>query len=165
MPFAITKDDKNIIVDALMGSPGAGGGMVDYGYALIPMQIVKDPNQLITTFRLVAARHAYFYDTYSKVVFEKGYSCDLGAWPYQATHPVSKKVGVGMDALFYQDLIGTSDPRVLISKKDTAYKLGSIDEGKNVLHYQAITPGELEFCQKDETSFATAPDRTIALPK
>jgi len=146
MPLALTQDDSNIILEAWMGSPGAGGGMVHYGYAMMPVT----PATSVTTspeITVIAPHGAVFYDDYGKVVYLDN-SDNMPQYPQPGPRHNS-------GALFFRDLIN-SEETVLLEEENTTYELEAVDTLRQMI---ALTAIEYEFndtCPKDENGYYCA---------
>ncbi len=116
VPIAFSKDEKNIILDAWMGSPGAGGGSVDYGYDWIPASTTNGTNKDLV---YLAPRATFFYDAYGKMVYLMS-SPDLPM--YSQPGPSSN------DGEIMSEDLATMQRRTALMEPDTTYKLISLDE-------------------------------------
>lgn len=119
VPFAITRDDKHILLDAHMGPPGAGGAMVDYGYGVMTVG-----SETVDT---LATRAALFFDEYEKVVF-----VTEGDNTPHYTMP-----GPSNDAVVVLRYVASSTSTPLLAARDTSYALVSADARQHTLKYRA----------------------------
>lgn len=129
VPYAIRGDNKAIILDAWMGSPGAGGGSTDYAYALMPIRIASK-NTAINSYILrgIATRKAVFYDHFSKVIYidEGGKTAACG------------KPGPTNDAIiYYRNLLYPTKKRILAEEPNTVYSNINIDEVNKKISFVA----------------------------
>lgn len=117
VPFAFSNNDSTILLDAWMGSPGAGGSSVDYGYAQIPVRAgdIQHP-EITPTF--VATRYAFFYKDNSMVLYtDEGKNTPSTIQPGPSNHA----------ALISRD-IQTGIKTTLLKEKNTSYQILHIDE-------------------------------------
>ncbi len=155
VPLAFTRDDKNIILDAWMGSPGAGGGTIDLGYAIIPRSTVngtsKDKEPL-------APRSALFYDSFGKMVYLDR-STKLPQ--YSQPGPTSND-----GRIIRRDLV-TLNTHPLLEEADTTYQLVDIDEKRSTLHIKATRHQFSTACPRAEDglicSIKITRERTLPL--
>jgi hypothetical protein len=131
VPYAVSGDNKSIILDAWMGSPGAGGGAIDYGYALLPISAVNK-HAVINTYilRKIATRNAVFYDNFSRVIYigegGKTAKCD--------------KPGPSNNAvIFYRNLSHPTKKKVLTEEPNTTYSNLRINEANKTVSFIATT--------------------------
>jgi len=124
LPYALTKDDSKVILDAWMGSPGAGGGDVDYGYAAIPVKQAPNNDYVISDFPQIATRSAIFYDSFGKVVY-----VDEGNNTPHYSMPGPSNDG----AIVFQNLVGNVPLQKILEETDTSYSLIRLDEKKGIL--------------------------------
>jgi len=158
MPMALTRDDQNIILRAWMGAPGAGGGMVNYGYAIMAVQAaVNDTTSPVLS--TIAPACAVFYDDYGKVVY-LGNSDSMPQYPQPGPSHNS-------GALYFRDLV-TNNVSKILEEKNTTYELAKVDTVKKMIK---LTATEYEFsdtCPKDENGYwcakRTSSTRTVPLP-
>lgn len=169
VPFAITKDDNNIILKAHMGDPGAGGGSVDYGYAVIPVKEAMGENEIINSFLPVANWSAadfpfiggfiHFYDSYSKVVYVN----ESNKTPHNSAPPYLSNNG----AIMFHNLV-INDIKKILEEVDTSYEIISVDEKNKILKFKAIKYTFSNDCPREEDSLSCAKkkitERTIQLP-
>lgn len=158
IPIAITKDDNNIILDAHMGEPGAGGGSVDYGYAIIPIKPAPNINFLIDNFPSIATRSAYFYDSFGKVVY-----IDEGANTPHYSMPGPSNSG----SIKFRNLI-TNDPKTILEEEDTSYEIAGLNEKSGTLNFKATKYYFSEKCPREEGAQYCAQtsitERSLQLP-
>jgi hypothetical protein len=128
VPLALTKDDKNIVLKAWMGSPGAGGGAVDLGYSKI-LLTAKAETFAGETLPHLASAAAVFYDSYGKVVSleESNRTFD---WSQPGRNP-------NQGAVIYRDLV-SGEAKTLADGADTSYEIRGFDEQERVLSLQLI---------------------------
>ncbi|WP_342220190.1 hypothetical protein [Rickettsiella endosymbiont of Miltochrista miniata] len=143
VPYAIRGDNKAIILDAWMGSPGAGGGSTDYGYALMPIRI-SSKNTAINSYilRAIATRKAVFYDHFSKVIYidEGGKTAVCG------------KPGPTNDAIiYYRNLLYPTKKRILAEEPNTVYSNINVDEVNKKISFVATSYLNLPYatCPQD----------------
>ena len=155
MPIAFTKDNQQIVLDAWMFSPGAGGGSVDLGYDIMPATgtvATEQKQQLVP-------RQAKFYDTFGEVVF-LGNSKNLPGFSQPGP---SSNLGTVMA----EDLI-TGKTKLVLEEPDTTYDLLDINEAKGTLHFRATKHQFTAACPKREDALDctknTVAERTIPLP-
>jgi hypothetical protein len=158
MPAFVTKDDAHVILRAFMFSPGAGGGSVDYGYGLLPLQEVPVTADPVADVPRVATYQTAFYDNYGKVVF-----VDEGS-----NTPHIDKPGPSNDAaLKYQDLV-TGEKKTLLEEKDTSYKLFGVDDQTKKMTFEATTYRFSTSCPRQDNNLScaatTKKTRTLILP-
>jgi hypothetical protein len=158
MPFAITKDDHNIILDAWMGDAGAGGGAQDYGYGMISVE--EGGEGMVTSdYARIATRQAFFYDNYGKVVYLDN-SDKMPQYPQPGPRHNS-------GALFYRDLV-TNEPRIIWEEENTTFDLLAIDVVAKKVILIATKYEFTETCPKSEDGYycakKTTTARTIPLP-
>jgi len=138
VPFAITKDDNNIILKAHMTDPGAGGGSVDYGYAMIPIKSATNEDLVINDFSPIANWSAvdfpfvggsiHFYDSYGKVV----YTDESDKTPHYSAPPYLSNDGV----IMFRSLI-TNNEKKILEEIDTSYEIVSINEINKIMKFKA----------------------------
>ena len=158
IPIALLQNDKSIILQAWMGSPGAGGGMVDYGYAT--MAVAEATNDTTSPeITKIANRDAFFYDDYKKVVY-------LGNSDKMPDHmqPGPKH---NSGALYFRDLV-SDNSLIILEEENTTYELMSIDTVNNTVRLKAFKYEYSDNCPKDENGYYCAKKtqeiRTIPLP-
>ena len=158
MPFALTKDDHNIILDAWMGSPGAGGGMQDYGYAMIPVKEASE-STVYSDFAQIATRESFFYDNFGKVVY-LGNSDKMPQ--YQQPGPRYNN-----GALYFRNLI-TNKVSTILEEENTTFDLVAIDIRVKRIILIATKYLFTDGCPKDDVGYYCAEKimtiRTISLP-
>lgn len=130
VPFAIRGDNKAIILQAWMGSPGAGGGSTDYGYALMPI-IITNKSAVINDYILrgIATDNAVFYDHFSKVIYigeGRGTTASCGNFPTN-------------DAVYYRDLLHPTEKKILAEKSNTIYSHIMVDEISKTVTFVATS--------------------------
>ncbi|MDD4409568.1 MAG: hypothetical protein PHW52_02830 [Candidatus Pacebacteria bacterium] len=122
-PIAITKDDRKIVFDAEMGSPGAGGSEIDYGFGIA--DISNGRADFIISVEQIATYGAIFFDGYSKVVY-----VDEGK-----NTPVFMKPGpINNGKIVSGDLINGTE-KVVLSESYTSYDMDNVKG--NVLAFKA----------------------------
>ena len=152
MPFAITKDDKNIILEAYMGDPGAGGGSTVYGDVTIPVKPAPSEDWAISEFVPVAnwsgrggdiplaGDSTNFYDSYGKVV----YVDEGSSGPHYDPPPYQSNDG----ALMFHDLV-TGETKKLLEEVDTSYEITAVDEKNGILKFKATKYTYPEGCDRE----------------
>ncbi|MEN9449672.1 MAG: hypothetical protein RJA83_286 [Pseudomonadota bacterium] len=131
VPYAIRGDNKAIILDAWMGSPAAGGSMIDYGYALMPIRIASK-NKAINSYilRAIATRKAVFYDHFSKVIY-----IDEGG----KTPPCGKPGPTNDAIIYYRNFLYPTKKRILAEKPNTVYSNINVDEANKTVTFVATS--------------------------
>ena len=133
IPIGLTKDNKKIVLSATMGSPGAGGGGIDYGYAMISLPSGNQSYEIIDNkndgrySNFIATRSSLFYDTYSKVVY-----VDEGENSPHFSQPGPENNG----KIVYGDLISDTH-KTLLEEEYTSYKIIKVFESLSVLEFEA----------------------------
>ena len=158
-PYAITKDNANIILDAWMGDPGAGGGNVDYGFAIIPLKPIAQKDRYDEKdFPYIATRSAHFYDSFGKVV----YVTEGDNTPHHSIPGPSNNAQIA-----FRDLT-TGQTKTLLEEQDTSYEIEKIDEKSGILVMQTTKYKFSSACPRGEDSQDCAKkntsERTITLP-
>ncbi|HOP07324.1 MAG TPA: hypothetical protein PLF13_08545 [candidate division Zixibacteria bacterium] len=158
MPIALTKDDRNVVFRAWMGSPAAGGGSRDYGYAMAPVIAVTDDSSRLAL-TVLAPRGALFYDNFGKVV----YLDNSDNMPSYIQPGPSHNSG----ALFSRDLV-TGTKSKLLEEENTTYELKGIDTVERTIDLVAIHYVFNDKCPKNEDGYFCAErsreTRTVPLP-
>jgi hypothetical protein len=181
VPIAITKDNNNIILDAEMGSPGAGGGSVDYGYAMIPITPAPEINWVIKDFWFIATHSAHFYDSFSKVVYvdegEKiphysvpGPSND-GAIVFRNLEMESNKDFYSTAFTGYKrpgfktpnDVMAGGAGKIL-EEENTSYEIIGLDENNGILSFKATVYIFSDDCSDQYCAEKSTIERSIPLP-
>lgn len=143
VPYAIRGDNKAIILDAWMGSPGAGGGSTNYGYALMPIRIASK-SSVVNNYILrgIATSNAVFYDHFSKVIY-----IDEGG----KTPPCGKPGPTNDAIIYYRNLLHPSKKRILADKPNTVYSNIKVDEVNKTISFVATSYFNLPYdtCPKD----------------
>lgn len=153
VPFAITKDDQSILLKAVMGSPGAGGGSIHYGYAEIPFKLNEQPNTPITDFPIIATSLAHFYDSFGTVIYiEEGENT-----------PVTPKPGPGNNSVLMWRNLVTGEKRILSNEKDTSYEILELDEKKGIINFKAIQYQFSDTCLRESESALSCAKKTTTL--
>jgi hypothetical protein len=130
IPVAITKDDKKLILSAKMGSPGAGGGGVDYGFALVYIPDGESNKLLIESkdnYNYIGPQSAIFYDYSSKIVYV-GESKNSPQFSSGGPSNNGKIVCV--------DLI-KNESTILLEENYTSYRIIKLDEKNDILEIEA----------------------------
>ena len=122
-----TKDHRFILYKAVMGDPGAGGGSIDFGYAIVPAQegvtlpsyapLYNDYPDVHPGFLSIAPSSAIFFDDFGKVLFvTEGDNAPSYGQPGPANnaHVVLRDLTKGTET-------------ILLAEKDTTYKLLNLD--------------------------------------
>lgn len=171
VPFAITKDNTKIILEANMDDPGAGGGSVDYGYAMISIKPAPSKDWAINDFQPVAnlstvgfpfaGDFVHFYDSYGKVV----YIDEGNKSPHYDPPPYESNDG----AIMFRNL-ATDEIKKLLEETDTSYEITELDEKNGVLKFKAIKHIYSKGCDREiPVSYSdcvknSMTERTISLP-
>ncbi|MFA5432032.1 MAG: hypothetical protein WC319_04065 [Candidatus Paceibacterota bacterium] len=113
-----------------MGSPGAGGGGIDYGFTAISIPEENQAYEIIDKdYNFIAPRSAIFYDYSSKVV----YIGEGNKIPHFSQPDGSSNNGM----IAYRDL--TKDIYGVILEEDfTSYKITKLNEQDNTLEFETI---------------------------
>ncbi|RRS30281.1 MAG: hypothetical protein P794_07670 [Epsilonproteobacteria bacterium (ex Lamellibrachia satsuma)] len=123
LPLAFTGDDRHIILKAYMGSPGAGGGSISYGYDLISGDpLMKEPRQYLSP------ASSRFYNNFAKVVYTEN-SDNLPS--YTQPGPMSNN-----GRLVVKDL-KLLKPILIMEEADTSYRILEIDEKNRTMTVRA----------------------------
>jgi len=123
LPIAFTGDDRHIIFKAYMGSPGAGGSSISYGYDIISGDpLMKEPRQYLSP----ASSH--FYNNFQKVVYTEN-SDNLPS--YTQPGPMSNS-----GRLVVKDL-RLLKPILIMEETDISYTILEIDEKNQTMTVQA----------------------------
>ncbi|HLW55308.1 MAG TPA: lysozyme inhibitor LprI family protein [Candidatus Angelobacter sp.] len=151
VPVAFTRDGRQIILMAWMGSPGAGGGAVNYGYEAMTRQGGRKP---------LAPSGAMFYDEFGKVVYTRS-SDKLPA--YSQPGPESN------DGILAVKDLGTLAERTLLEEADTSYQILKVNEKNHALSLRATRHEFGPGCPRTEEdalrcSKKTSQERQIPLP-
>nr|MBN2278746.1 hypothetical protein [candidate division Zixibacteria bacterium] len=158
MPLALTGDNRHIVLQAWMGSPAAGGGRWDYGYAMMPIKEVAD-DTTCPEISVIATPGAQFYDNYSRVV----YLDNSGNMPQYAQPGPLHNSG----ALFFRDLIADTSS-IILEEENTNYQLDRIDTVKQIINLTATLYEFSDTCPKNEVGYScartTTSARSIPLP-
>lgn len=185
VPFAITKDNNNIILNAEMGDPGAGGGDVNYGYAMIPIKPAPGPNWVIKDFFFIATRSAHFYDSFSKVVYvDEGEKTPHYSMPGPSNNGsiVFRNLNMESNKDFYataytgykrsgfktpNDVMAGGAEKIL-EEGNTSYKIIGLDENNKILRVKATVYSFSDNCPREEDALYCAEkstvERSIPLP-
>ena len=150
VPIAITKDNKNIILEAYMGDPGAGGGSVTLGYAYLPFSSGKGkcgylvPNEI--------SDYAYFYDGFSKSLFyvegdNTPKNDDFTSRSYDS-------------AIKYYNTT-TGESKVILDELNSIYKITGIDEKAGVFYFKSCSWQKYKYTC--DTNLSTK-ERSMVLP-
>ena len=157
VPLAFTKDDSRIILNAWMFSPGAGGGEVDLGYKVAPVDSIASLNDAQKVFSL--PRQTIFYGDFAKAVY-LGNSKKLPS--FSQPGPASN-----LGAIMSLDLT-TMKSATVLEETDTTYQLVGADEVKNILNFKATKNKFTKACPRAEDALIcsqkTVTDRTLPLP-
>lgn len=167
VPFAISKDDKNIILVAHMESPGAGGSSQDYGYIMLPIQPAPNKNYILVerlpankvwTSIHIATRSAHFYDSFGKVVYvDEGDNTPHYDMPGPSNNAT----------LMFRNFV-TGDNKKILAEKDTSYEIVSLDEKSQSLEIKATHYTFSAKCLREQSGLycadKTVTDQTIKLP-
>lgn len=122
IPIAFTKNDRYIVLKAWMGSPGAGGGAVDYGYELLPPDVGTKGKMA------VAPQGAVFYDHFGKVVYTE----DSDKLPrFSQPGPRSN------DGLIMVKNLATLQASRVLEQPDTTFEIVKADEKNHILDIRA----------------------------
>ncbi len=162
VPLAFTPDGKNIILEPWMDSPGAGGGAICYGYALIPFDptqpIAIETTNAFKSLNIIAGCEGKFYAAYAKVVYP-----DVGDLAALNIQPGTQTYG----AVVYRDLL-TGTKKTLATAPDTGYEIASLDEAKRELKLTATKFIFTKECPRAEGALTcarqTTSTQTITLP-
>ena len=157
VPLAFTKDDSRIILNAWMFSPGAGGGEVDLGYKVAPVDSIASLNDAQKVFSL--PRQTIFYGDFAKAVY-LGNSKKLPS--FSQPGPQSN-----LGAIMSLDL-ATMKSATVLEETDTTYQFVGADEVKNILNFKATKNKFTKACPRAEDALIcsqkTVADRTLPLP-
>ncbi len=128
VPVAITKDNKKLILRAVMGSPGAGGGETDYGYALVSIPGQESESEMIDkNYDSIGTPSAIFYDYSSKVIYvENG-----------GKIPEFSKPGPSNDGQIVSINLISETKEVVLAEDYTSYRIKNIDESGNIMNFEA----------------------------
>lgn len=154
VPIAFTKNDEYVVLKAWMGSPGAGGGMVDYGYEILPLDLGTKGKMA------VAPNGAVFYDHFGRVVYTE----DSDKLPAFSQPGPRSNDGL----LVVKDLATLQVSRVL-EQPNTTFEIVKADEQNHTLAIRATTHVFSANCPRDaedslHCSKKTARKRQIPLP-
>lgn len=171
VPLAITKDDSNIILEAHMGDPGAGGGSINYGYVMIPIKPAPDGEWADKDFTPIAnwsgvdfpfgGDFVNFYDSYGKVVYVDEGSKD----PHYDAPPYRSNDG----AIVFRNLV-TGEVKKLVEETDTSYEITKVDEKNKVLKFKATKTIYPTGCDREDPTSPSScgnnstTERLIPLP-
>jgi hypothetical protein len=158
VPFAFTRDDRSILLQAWMFSPGAGGGAVDYGVGVIARSTRQGDAPLEV--KSFPARDPSFY---------ADFGCAIGLAASGKT-PTYSQPGFPSDnggALVAVDL-ATLKTRTLLEERDTTYTVDRLDEKSGAIDLRAARHTFGKDCPRGDgalsCSTSTSSKRTIALP-
>lgn len=127
MPQAITPDGKSIILRAWMGSPGAGGSQIDFGYSTINATPYDHLLESAALPRL-ASKYAIFYDEWSKVIsLEEGKNAP--DWSQPGRSPNQAKI-------VYRNLL-TGEMKTVAAEAETTYEFADFDAAGKKLEVQS----------------------------
>jgi len=154
VPVAFAKNGKNIILKAWMGSPGAGGGLVNYGYETMP----RDGGTGERT--ALAPNGAVFYSDFGTAVYTKD-SSKLPAFT-QPGPPSNNGLLVAKD-------LATLKERPVLEEPDTTFEILRADERNHTLTIRATQHVFSASCPRNQDdsllcSKKTARERQIPLP-
>src|SRR5215472_13183403 len=154
VPVAFTKNGRNIILKAWMGSPGAGGGMVNYGYEIMPRDGGTSQRSAL------APNGAVFYSDFGMVAYTKD-SKKLPAF----TQPGPES----NDGLLVVKDLATMTERPVLEEPDTTFTILRADEKNRVLTIRATQHAFSSSCPRDQDdsllcSKKTSRERQIPLP-
>ncbi|HEU0051497.1 MAG TPA: hypothetical protein VFQ60_05610, partial [Patescibacteria group bacterium] len=162
LPLAVTPDDKHLVLDAWMQSPGLGGGAIDYGFSLLPLT-PANPNHVNlgdpALTNTIASRSAQFYNAFSKVVWLDN-SDQTPA--YSQPGPQSND-----GAVLFRNLIN-GQTSTLLSEPDTTYKFLAFHEKGKKLEIEVTKYSYTKACPRAEDALLcahqTTSTQTITLP-
>lgn len=144
LPYAITKDDKNIILKSYMADSGAGGADIDYGYAMIAIPTDKIAGERfidIPESSKIATSSALFYDAFGKVIY-----VDEGV-----NTPPNFKPGPSLDSVVaFRNLQTGAIARNLMEEKDTLYEIAGINEKTNTFTFKSTSLIFSSACPREE---------------
>jgi len=151
IPIAISKDDKHIIFKAKMGSPGAGGGSVDMGYAFLSLPSKEyDECGYLTPKKI--AEQVYFYDNFSKGLFLSE----------EKNVPASIKPGPSYNSAIKFINFTTGEIKTLFQEPNTIYEIINLDEKLGVVNFKSCQWQEFRFsCPAGDPSIK---NKSINLP-
>lgn len=156
IPMAFTSDDRHIILQVWMGDPGAGGGMVNYGYHVIARsgktgkRSPLAPADTDFYYRPDAAHpdeekwsrsKTLFYDDFGKVV----YTVNSPKLPLFSLPGPQSNSG----RLMVKDLT-TLKERIVLEKKDTTFEVLTVDEKNRTLKLRATRHRFTTDCPREE---------------
>jgi hypothetical protein len=157
VPLAFTKDDSRVVLNAWMFSPGAGGGEVDLGYKVAPLDSIGSLADAQKVFSL--PRQTIFYGDFAKAVYLENSS----KLPSFSQPGPASNLGVIMSL----DL-STMKSAKLLEETDTTYAFTGIDESKSVLNFKATKNQFTKACPRAEDALIcskkTVKDRILPLP-
>lgn len=154
VPIAFTRDDTHIVLKAWMGSPGAGGGLVNYGYEIMPR------DQGTSNHTALAPVGAVFYDEFGKAVYTE----DSKKLPtYTQPGPRSN------DGLIVVKNLSTLKVSSVLEEPDTTFEILKADEKNHKLIIRATKHAFSASCPRDAEdslfcSNKTVHERQIPLP-
>lgn len=156
VPFGFTKDDRQLLLEPWMGSPGAGGSSVSLGHQIMPATGAGATAQA----QLLAPDQVVFYDGNGKMVYLDN-SDRLPS--YSQPGP---RINAG--TVKWKDLT-TGQERTLLEEKDTSYQLdGGISRDGKTLQYTAIKHRFTSDCPRVPESLScsqkTSSQQTLVLP-
>jgi hypothetical protein len=158
VPFAFTRDDRWILLRAWMFSPGAGGGAVDYGVAVIARSTRRGESPIDV--QPLPVRDLSFYADY-------GCAIGLGASDRTPTYSQPGFPSNNGGALVAVDL-ATLQPRTLLEEPDTTYAVKRFDEKAGAIDVEVTRHTFGKDCPREEgtlgCSLASASRRTVPLP-
>jgi hypothetical protein len=158
VPFAFTRDDRWILLQAWMFSPGAGGGAVDYGVGVIARSVRM--GEAPVKVKSLPARDPSFY---------ADYGCAIGLAASNKT-PTYSQPGFPSNnggALVVVDL-ATLQTRTLLEERDTTYTVDRLDEKGGTVDVKAARHTFGKDCPRGEEalscSASTSARKTLPLP-
>jgi uncharacterized protein len=154
VPVAFAKNGRNIILKAWMGSPGAGGGLVNYGYETMPRDGGTSQRSEL------APNGAVFYSDFGMAVYTKD-SSKLPAFT-QPGPPSNNGLLVAKD-------LATLKERPVLEEPDTTFEILRADERNHTLTIRATQHVFSASCPRNQDdsllcSKKTARERQIPLP-
>lgn len=125
VPVYLTSDNQKIILDAWMGSPGAGGGDVDYGFAIINMPSQESEEIIpINDSNFIATNSAIFYNNYDNVVYLE---------ESEKSPQFSKPGPINSGKVISRNLINNIE-KIILEEPYSSYDIKTIDN--NILSYE-----------------------------
>jgi hypothetical protein len=143
-PVAFTKDDKKLVMCAMMGDPGAGGSNVSYGCELLSLKPLDGREFYLwqTTESLpgLIVDPRFSYDQMGKTIYTaQGEKTPHHSQPGPSTASV----------IMYRDLT-TGKAKKLLEETDTTYDLKSLDEKAGTLNFEATKYRYPTGCQRGD---------------